>query len=97
MTSTMTHEDTRLVQKTSNESDSVAHIVTSFDPTLTVSAYVLKARVEGIPLVALCGHIWMPSRDATKLPVCQACKDIYESRDRFDPDGTPNSSLPDAG
>ena len=27
---------------------------------------------------ALGGHVWVPSRDPRQLPVCQACKDIYE-------------------
>ena len=32
----------------------------------------------GTPIEALCGHVWVPSRDPRQLPVCQACKDIYE-------------------
>lgn len=91
MTITIEERDTDL--RTSHDAGSVAHIVTSFDPTMTVGAYVMKARVEGIPLVALCGYIWLPSRDATKLPVCEACKEIYESEDRSE-DG--DNSLPDA-
>ncbi len=38
-----------------------------------------KAIFEGVPLTALCGKKWLPSKDHTKYPVCQTCKDIYES------------------
>jgi hypothetical protein len=38
---------------------------------------VLAARVEGTPLEALCGHIWVPSRDPRNLPLCQPCKEVY--------------------
>lgn len=38
---------------------------------------MLAARIEGTPIEALCGHVWVPSRDPKQLPVCQRCKDIY--------------------
>ena len=31
----------------------------------------------GIALEALCGHIWVPSRDPRNLPLCQPCKEVY--------------------
>ena len=45
--------------------------------------YVLKSKqvdsmVTGTPLQALCGKIWVPSRDPKKYPVCPTCKEIYE-------------------
>lgn len=55
----------------------VAHIVKTKRGE-TAAAKVLEARINGTPLEALCGHVWVPSRDATKLPVCQACREIYE-------------------
>lgn len=39
---------------------------------------VMQALVEGIPVMALCGKIWVPSRDPEKFPICPTCKDIYE-------------------
>ena len=46
--------------------------------------YVKKAKftdsaVNGTPLVALCGKIWVPTRDPKKYPVCPECKEIFES------------------
>ena len=35
--------------------------------------------VNGTPLVALCGKVWVPSRDPKKYPVCPECKEIFES------------------
>jgi len=37
------------------------------------------AMVEGSPVVALCGKVWVPSRDPQRFPVCPECKEIWES------------------
>jgi hypothetical protein len=39
----------------------------------------MKAMVEGVPVVALCGKVWVPSRDPDKFPICPTCLDIYKS------------------
>ena len=44
----------------------------------TPQAYVLRARIEGFPITALCGHVFTPERDPKPLPVCQTCLDIYQ-------------------
>ena len=50
---------------------------------------MLEARIYGTPLTALCGYVWVPSRDPKQLPVCQECKSIYEMYKAF------NDGLPD--
>jgi hypothetical protein len=55
----------------------VAHIVKT-EPGETAAAKVLEARIYGTPIEALCGHVWVPSRDPKQLPVCEKCKGIYE-------------------
>ena len=40
---------------------------------------LMQAMVEGTPVRALCGKVWVPSRDPNRFPVCPECKDIYES------------------
>lgn len=45
--------------------------------------YVLKGKISdsvatGIPLTALCGKVWVPSRSPKHYPVCPSCKNIYE-------------------
>ena len=59
----------------------------------TPQAYVLRARVEGFPVTALCGHTWIPQRDPKPLPVCSTCLAIYQ----HDPHGhNDREDLPDA-
>jgi hypothetical protein len=67
----------------------VAHIVKSKSGGGDAAARVVEARIYGTPLEALCGEIFVPQRDPTKLPLCQACKDIYETYRVF------NEGLPD--
>jgi len=57
-------------------SPQVAHIVRAGGGDAT--ARVLEARIYGTPLEALCGEVFVPQRDPGKLPLCQACKEIYE-------------------
>ena len=47
------------------------------EPGESAAAKVLEARIYGTPIEALCGHVWVPSRDPRSLPVCQKCKDVY--------------------
>jgi uncharacterized protein YbaR (Trm112 family) len=39
---------------------------------------VTYALIEGVPIMALCGKIWIPNRDPKKFPVCPTCKEIYD-------------------
>jgi hypothetical protein len=45
---------------------------------------IMEAMVNGTPVRALCGKVWVPSRDPKKFPVCPECKEIYESEMVFD-------------
>lgn len=59
------------------EEPAVAHIV-KVGPGESAVAKVLEARINGTPIEALCGHVWVPARDPKQLPVCQACKETYD-------------------
>ena len=37
-----------------------------------------EALVNGTPVIALCGKVWVPSRDPERFPVCPECKRLYE-------------------
>jgi len=63
----------------------VAHIIKT-KPGEDAAAKVLEARIYGTPLEALCGHVWVPSRDPKRVPMCQACKEIYETYRMFNED-----------
>jgi hypothetical protein len=81
--------DTEITPET--EEPKNAHIV-KVEPGESAAAKVLQARIEGTPLEALCGFVWVPSRDPKQLPVCQQCKEVYDMFKNFN-DGlrdTPN-------
>lgn len=39
----------------------------------------MEAMINGTPVVALCGKVWVPSRDPEKYPVCPECQEIWDS------------------
>jgi hypothetical protein len=51
--------------------DRFAHFVNKED--------IAEAYVNGTPVIALCGKIWVPSRDPEKYPICPNCKEIYDA------------------
>ena len=40
---------------------------------------VVEGIVQGTAIKALCGKIWVPSRDPQKYPLCPTCKEIAEA------------------
>ena len=54
---------------------------------------IVDSAVNGTPVVALCGKVWVPSRDPKKFPVCPDCQRIYESL----PEGGESSPAGTAG
>lgn len=66
--------DTEEVTETSEPT--AAHIV-KVKRGENAAAVVLEARVMGTPVEALCGFVWVPSRDPKQLPVCEECKAVY--------------------
>lgn len=50
--------------------DGVAHIVMKEDQ--------MRGYLTGEPIRALCGKVWVPTRDYQGLPVCQPCSDERE-------------------
>lgn len=56
--------------------DRFSHYVwAAHDPGAKITA----ALIEGTPLVALCGKVWVPSRDANKYPICPECQEIKDA------------------
>jgi hypothetical protein len=49
-----------------------------------------EAMIMGHPVVALCGKVWVPSRDPERFPVCPECKDIWESLNNDGDEGDPS-------
>jgi hypothetical protein len=74
-------EDERTVPVDEGDHDRFSHYVEKDKLT--------EAMVMGTPVVALCGKVWVPSRDGTKFPVCPDCKEIWEN---FSDDGDDSGS-----
>ena len=68
--------DTRTDQETETSEPTAAHIV-KVGRGEDAATIVLEARINGTPVEALCGFVWVPSRDPRQLPVCEECKNIY--------------------
>ena len=78
------------------ETSILERIDTDLDPTTgepRVSHIVAKDKVTeayftGTPIEALCGYVFVPTRDAKKYPLCSKCKEMREHyRPDQDPDG----------
>lgn len=51
-------------------------------------AKLTEAMVMGTPVIALCGKVWVPSRNPDRFPVCPECKEIWAT---MRPEGGPES------
>jgi len=40
---------------------------------------IVESALTGGALRALCGKVWVPSRDPQKFPICPTCKEIHDS------------------
>ena len=47
--------------------------------TTSPKAKLTEAMVMGTPVIALCGKVWVPSRNPDRFPVCPECKEIWAS------------------
>jgi hypothetical protein len=62
--------DTHISPTTNDgDHDRFAHYVKKGD--------IVKSAVEGTPVEALCGKVWIPDRDPKNYPVCPTCKEIF--------------------
>lgn len=77
------------VETTETDEPTAAHIVKTKRGE-NAAAAVLEARIMGTPVEALCGFVWVPSRDPKQLPVCEECKNIYGMYKAFN-DGLPDT------
>ncbi|MCB1247404.1 MAG: DUF3039 domain-containing protein [Acidimicrobiia bacterium] len=66
---TLDRPDTRTDQ---GESDEMAHIVMREDQ--------MRGYLTGEPIRALCGKVWVPTKDYQGLPICEKC---VTERDRI--------------
>lgn len=48
---------------------------------------IVESAVTGTPVIALCGKVWVPSRDPKRFPVCPECQAIFEGFEPGDGSG----------
>jgi hypothetical protein len=53
---------------------------------------LMAAMVEGTPVIALCGKVWVPSRDPQRFPVCPACREKWDGLREGDDSGDDGDS-----
>lgn len=59
-------------QLSHGDSERLSHYVLAKDS--------MEGYVYGAAITALCGKVWVPSRDPLKFPVCPECKTIYDGK-----------------
>jgi len=80
----MTSENPRVTTVTKERTDVREDLRAEEGDHERFSHYVPKAKlteamVMGTPVIALCGKVWVPSRNPDRYPVCPECKEIWES------------------
>ena len=68
-TTTIEQEEVRQLQEP-GDSERFAHYVRK--------EKILESAVSGMPVIALCGKVWVPNRDPSRFPICPACKEILD-------------------
>ena len=82
-TGILVDEETRVVPTDEGDHERFAHYVRKDK--------ILESAVEGTPVIALCGKVWVPNRDPGRFPVCPECKEIFESIPDKGGDGSSSS------
>lgn len=79
LTTSPVHTDPTL----DGEHERMSHIVlegvkVSDDEFVAAGPSVVEGIVNGTPVKALCGKVWIPGRDPKRFPLCPTCKEIAE-------------------
>jgi len=70
-TGVITEEETRTDERLDEgDHDRFSHYV---DRSKLTEAYI-----SGTPVIALCGKVWVSSRDPERFPICPECKRLYD-------------------
>ena len=85
-TGTLLEQEVQTTPRTSHGDDGDHERFSHYAP----KAKIMEAMVNGTPVTALCGKVWIPSRDPKKFPVCPTCKEIYDGIPAGDGDGDPD-------
>jgi len=67
-----------VLDEVTEETDPIFSHIIERDDNASAHARIMEARVNGTPVTALCGHVWVPSRNPENHPICQKCLELYE-------------------
>ena len=70
MTDTLISEEA-ILDIDNGDHDKFSHIVAGKNR-------VTGAYIEGTPVMALCGKVWVPDANPERFQVCGTCKDVYK-------------------
>jgi Protein of unknown function (DUF3039) len=80
--------DTELTTTTTPEVDDSNHerfshiVLEGYTPEdgefVPIDNSVVAGMINGTPVKALCGKVWVPGRDPKKYPLCPTCKEVAE-------------------
>ncbi len=65
---TKTTVEQPVIDDGTGDHDRFAHYVRKAD--------IVRANVEGVEVVAICGKKWIPNRDPSRYPICPTCKEL---------------------
>lgn len=80
MSDTVLDRRTEIIPETGEPE--AAHII-KVEPGEDASVKVMDARLNGTAVEALCGVVFVPQKDPTKLPLCEGCKAMYDAYKSF--------------
>lgn len=63
-------------EETSTDEPIYSHYIDRGEDPRPAWTLILEARINGTPIAALCGYIWVPSRNPMNHPVCPKCEEM---------------------
>lgn len=70
--------------ETENDNPAVSHFVGPLytdEGKISGRTRILEAMINGTPIEALCGFVFVPSRNPDNRPICDRCKAIIERQE----------------
>lgn len=77
---TMLAPDVVVEQTVDPDNPIKSHVVDCPEDKESTAAWITEARVFGLEVTALCGHVFVPERNPAKHPICDPCITIANAR-----------------
>lgn len=70
--------DTNTDEELENDDSEHSHIIERDPSGRDAHTIILEARVNGTPLRALCGYVFVPHKNPDNLPLCSKCEELLQ-------------------